>query len=234
MYPEASDMSDPVYNESKGSWTKKKKAVAKVELKHFTSHSERVEEEIDSPTISPTPPPVRTLPPQIHRASTDSETPPAVVSRPKRRPAPPPLPTVGTDAQHLPPGTSNRSNQGQTNLAFESDARSGSEPHLKPNSSSSPTHGQDADDIYEEYLNEEYENTKPGADISTEATGTMETDDIEIDDLDAYEEPVPATKPKSYSQSHDYFVRQSSMSGLPESKPAKTPPVDSPLKVCEL
>lgn len=231
MYPESSDMSDPVYKESKGSWAKKKKVVAKVELKQFTSHSERVEEEIDSPTISPTPPPVRTLPPQIHRASTDSETPPAVFSRPKRRPAPPPLPT---DAQHLPSGTSNKSNQGQINLAFESDARSSPEPQLKPNPSSPPTHGQDADDIYEEYSNEEYENTKPGADISTEATGTMEEDDIEIDDLDAYEEPVPATKPKSYSQSHEFLVRQSSMSGLPESKPAKTPCVDSPLQVCEL
>ena len=222
MYSVTSMSNDPVYKDSG-----KKNKGARVELKQFTV-TEHYEEEIDSPTFSPTPPPLRTIPP---KQRTESNDPPSIVARPKKvqlQMAASSNKTVSHDRQgssssSITPPSNKPANptMGIVNPVFDAD-------EVKSNSPKLSQVEDRADDIYEEY-DQEYENVRKGGNepLDVFAHDTKHNAAGEGD----YEEPPQFINERSPTRTSEYLNRQASLSGLPDMSTQKTQSAESPLQV---
>lgn len=224
---------DPEYK-GPGKVSYKKKGPG-VELRQFTAHTE---EEVDSPTFSPTPPPLRTLPP---KARIDPDEPPTIVQRPKKielaspsqkqapvRQAPSPL----SDSKQDLISKKAESVAGLENPAFENDTSSAGKASVAKVAKTAAKIT-DADDIYEEYETE-YENTNKTDAPVPQGVFADENNSADIDDLNTYEEPLSLVDNSRFSSTQDFVNRQTSISGLPTTAAKRSSSAEEPLKVSKL
>lgn len=228
MYSLSSASNDPEYKDP----GRRNKGGA-VQLKQFTVHSEHYEDEIDSPTFSPTPPPLRTIPPKSKVE--ESEAAPSVVPRPKKmqlQTRDKPAPTVKNDTEaFLSTATNNTAviTSGIRNPAFEADNQMSNS--AKPVIDGDGQSENGTDDIYEEYA-KEYENTKENSAVNPQGVFSQDTGNNDDDEDDGdYEEPFKLLNERSMTGTQEYLERQTSVSGLPDMKLKKTHSAESPLKV---
>ena len=171
------------------------------------------EEEIDSPTFSPGPPFPPSMPPPAGRKPSTDAMAPELPKRPARRSAPP-VPPLGarltsqeTQQQDRPRGDSKDSagsSKGVDNSAFVGDSIQ--EVKVSSQTPKTPLHYDDDDEnTYEEYLENKRQSIKRNKSAGDNG--------IELEDSDAYEEPVDK---KTESTTEEFIKRQSSISGLPD------------------